>query len=112
MYNGSENHPATPPTMTDVADRLQRWSWHQSHDQATVLLNVPLDLDERDFSVSANAMSVSHRRQGSCAREANRLQFPPLRFILTSDTLSLPFEESLLPSRYIYPFISTDVTHP
>ena len=37
--------------MVDVFDRLQRWSWHQSHDGATVLLLVPSEIAEEDLSV-------------------------------------------------------------
>ena len=36
--------------MANPLDRLERWSWHQSHDQATVLVLVPADTEEVDVS--------------------------------------------------------------
>ncbi|KAG8906388.1 hypothetical protein FRB99_006983 [Tulasnella sp. 403] len=38
-------------SMATSLDNFQRWSWHQSHDQATVLLLVPTDLVEDDLSI-------------------------------------------------------------
>ncbi|KAG8886391.1 hypothetical protein FRB97_004926 [Tulasnella sp. 331] len=59
--------------MTDAKDRLQRWSWHQSHDQATVLLNVPLDLDERDFSIHLDERYLVATIRGESAAIKGRL---------------------------------------
>ncbi|KAI9061040.1 hypothetical protein FKP32DRAFT_1594716 [Trametes sanguinea] len=44
-------HPPTPHDMDRLHDHHQSYSWHQSHDQATVLLLLPYDTVEDDVSV-------------------------------------------------------------
>ncbi|KAG9039890.1 hypothetical protein FRB95_004362 [Tulasnella sp. JGI-2019a] len=59
--------------MTDVVEIVQRWSWHQSHDQATVLLHVPLDLDKRDISIHLDETYLVAAIQGEPAAIKGRL---------------------------------------
>lgn len=69
--------------MASTFDRLQRWSWHQSHDQATVLLLVPADLAEDELSVRVSSFGVDS--------DLLTLGIGPRRFISMRGTSSLPF---------------------
>ncbi|KIO25041.1 hypothetical protein M407DRAFT_25576 [Tulasnella calospora MUT 4182] len=57
-------------------DGLQRWSWHQSHDQATVLLLVPGDLGEDDLSVFLDDKHLIVSVRGDAPAIKGRLYAP------------------------------------
>lgn len=57
-------------------DGLQRWSWHQSHDQATVLLLVPGDLAEDDLSVFLDDKHLIVSVRGDAPAIKGRLYAP------------------------------------